>query len=272
MTTVPPSPAPDSQAPARSAWNPDQYARFHDERSQPFLDLMGLVRPRPDMRVVDLGCGPGEMTRVLHQHLQARETVGLDSSDPMLAKTGAYAGDGLRFEKRDIRSFPAEGEQYDLVFSNAALQWVLNHETLIPQLASGVAAGGQFAVQMPFSHEQIAHHVAHEIAAESPFREELQGYIRPVPVMDIEWYANLLDRLGFAEQHVRMQVYPHHLESREGVIEWVKGSLLTDYERRLSAELYAEFLTRYRERLLPQLEDTHPFFYPFKRVLFWAQR
>jgi trans-aconitate 2-methyltransferase len=224
------------------------------------------------MRVVDLGCGPGEMTRVLHEHLGARETLGLDSSDPMLAKTGAHAGNGLRFEKRDIRDFPAPGEQYDLVFSNAALQWVLNHETLIPQLASGVADGGQLAVQMPFSHEQVAHIVAHEIAGEAPFREALQGYIRPVPVQDIEWYATLLDRLGFREQHVRMQVYPHHLGSREEVIEWVKGSLLTDYERRLSADLYQQLLAVYRERLLPRLEDTHPYFYPFKRVLFWAKR
>ena len=262
----------DPSVPTRSAWNPDQYHRFRDERSQPFLDLMGLVQPKPGMRVVDLGCGPGDMTKVLHEHLQAVETVGLDSSDPMLAKTAAHAGSGLRFEKRDIRDFPAEGERYDLVFSNAALQWVMDHETLIPRLATAVAEDGQFAVQMPFSHEQTAHLVAHQVAGESPFREALQGYIRPVPVRDLEWYAVALDRLGFAEQHVRMQVYPHHLGSREDVIEWVKGSLLTDYERRLTPELYARFLQVYRERLLPQLDDSRPYFYPFRRILFWARR
>ena len=85
-----------------------------------------------------------------------------------------------------------------------------------------------------------------------------------------EVYATLLHRLGFREQHVRLQVYAHELESREAVVEWVRGSLLTDYERRLPAELWPRFLERYRERLLPQLDDTRPFFYPFKRVLMWG--
>ena len=77
---------------------------------------------------------------------------------------------------------------------------------------------------------------------------------------------------AISRQHVRLQVYAHELESREAVVEWVRGSLLTDYERRLPAELWPRFLERYRERLLPQLEDTRPFFYPFKRVLLWGAR
>ncbi len=87
-----------------------------------------------------------------------------------------------------------------------------------------------------------------------------------------EVYAALLYRLGFTRQHVRLQVYGHELESPEAVIEWVRGSLLTDYEKRLPAELWPVFLERYRERLLPQLDDTRPFFYPFKRVLLWGAR
>src|SRR5205823_2608818 len=81
-----------------------------------------------------------------------------------------------------------------------------------------------------------------------------------------------LHRLGYAEQHVRLQVYLHRLASRDEVVEWVKGTLLTDYQRRLPAELYARFVARYRERLLPALEDTCPYFFTFKRVLLWAQR
>jgi len=87
-----------------------------------------------------------------------------------------------------------------------------------------------------------------------------------------EAYAALLHRLGYRQQHVRLQVYGHHLATRDEVIEWVKGTLLIDYQKRLPPEWFRRFLDRYRERLLPQLEDRQPFFYPFKRLLLWAQR
>ena len=95
---------------------------------------------------------------------------------------------------------------------------------------------------------------------------------RQSPVLAPETYAALLHRLGYRRQVVRLQVYGHELESREAVIEWVGGSVLTDYERRMPAEIWPRFLERYRERLLPQLADTRPYFYPFRRILFWAER
>lgn len=254
-----------------STWNPDQYARFRTERSQPFFDLIALVQAEPGMRVVDLGCGTGELTRVLHERLQARETVGIDSSGTMLGRAGAVAGDGLRFESGDIRAFAAEGE-YDLVFSNAALQWVEEHPVLLPRLAGALRERGQIAVQMPANDDYPSHAIAHEVAAEPSFRAAMGGYTRRIPLLPPEEYASLLDRLGFAEQHVRVQVYPHRLGSREDIVEWVKGTLLTDYERRLSAELYAAFLDRYRERLFAAVPDERPLFYPFKRLLLWGRR
>src|SRR5205085_8082506 len=111
-------------------WNPEQYERYRDERSQPFFDLLALVEARPAMRVVDLGCGTGELTRVLHQELGAGETLGLDSSAAMLAKRQSFAGDGLHFEQRDIAEFAAENE-YDLIFTNEALHWLEDHEALL---------------------------------------------------------------------------------------------------------------------------------------------
>jgi trans-aconitate 2-methyltransferase len=81
----------------------------------------------------------------------------------------------------------------------------------------------------------------------------------------------MLDRLGFTRQHVRLQVYPHHLASTADVVEWVKGTNLTRFERRLSPELYAEYLDRYRARLLDALGDHRPYLYTFKRILFWAR-
>jgi trans-aconitate 2-methyltransferase len=252
-------------------WNPEQYGRFRGERAQPFFDLMALVQPRPGMRVVDLGCGTGELTRELHVHLASQETLGLDNSPAMLARTAAHAGDGLRFAVGDIAEFTADGA-YDLVFSNAALQWVPDHPALLERLTAAVAADGQLAVQVPANHDHPSHLIAAQVAAETPFREALAGHVRQAPVLPPEEYAALLYRLGYRAQSVRLQVYAHELESREAVVEWVRGTLLTDYEKRMPAELWPHFLERYRERLLPQLDDTRPYFYPFKRILFWGAR
>jgi trans-aconitate 2-methyltransferase len=94
--------------------------------------------------------------------------------------------------------------------------------------------------------------------------------VRRSPVLAPEAYALLLDRLGFHEQHVSLRVYAHRLASREGVVEWVQGTTLTAYEERLPAELYADFLARYRGRLVPELEDARPYLFPFKRILLWG--
>lgn len=260
---------------SRDTWNPAQYGRFQSERSRPFFDLLGLVRPHAEMRVVDLGCGGGELTREMHRLLAARETIGVDNSAAMLAGAEALAGDGLRFEQADIRDFAVREESrgaFDLVLSNAALQWVPEQAESIERLSAMLGAEGQLAIQVPSNEDHQSHAVAREVAAESPFREALGGHVRRFSNLTPEGYAVLLDRLGFREQHVRLQVYVHHLPSRDGVVEWVRGSLLTDYEKRLSPELFAAFLDRYRERLLPQLDEGRPFVYPFKRILIWAER
>jgi trans-aconitate 2-methyltransferase len=125
---------------------------------------------------------------------------------------------------------------------------------------------------MPANHDHPSHVVAAEVAGTEPFRTALDGYRRQSPVQPPEWYADLLDRLGLAPQHVRLQVYLHHLETRDEVVEWVRGTLLTDYQSRMPEELFEAFLAKYRSRLLPQLEDTRPYRYPFKRLLFWGLR
>jgi trans-aconitate 2-methyltransferase len=100
----------------------------------------------------------------------------------------------------------------------------------------------------------------------------MEGYVRQFRVLKPEQYSSLLHRLQYAEQHVRLQVYGHVLGSREDVVEWVKGTMLTDYQRRMPPELFDRFLADYRAALLPKLSDARPFFYPFKRILFWGVR
>jgi trans-aconitate 2-methyltransferase len=259
---------------AEDVWDPTQYDRFREERSQPFFDLLNLVRPQPGMRVVDLGCGTGELTRKLHRHLGARETMGIDSSPTMLAESRAHAAEGLRFEKNEILEFTARAGEapWDLIFSNAALHWVPEHDRLLGSLTSLLAPGGQLAVQVPANHDHPSQTVAVLVAGEAPFREALGGYVRRSPVLPPEEYALSLDRLGYREQHVRLQVYGHRLKSREEVVEWMKGTLLTDYRQRLSPALFSLFEERYRERLLPGLADSRPHFLPYKRILLWAKR
>ncbi|HXN83070.1 MAG TPA: methyltransferase domain-containing protein [Myxococcales bacterium] len=251
-------------------WNPAQYLRFQREREQPFGDLLALVQPQPGLRIVDLGCGPGLLTRKLHEALSARETLGLDLSQAMLESARAHAGDGVRFEEGDLGRF-APREKFDLIFSNAALHWVAEHGPVLARLAAALAPGGQLAVQVPDNESHPAHETALEVAAEPIFRQALGGYLWHSPVLPPEEYAAWLHRLGFAAQHVRLQVYSHLLASREEVVEWVKGSLLTAYQKRLPAALFERFVARYRRLLLTRMPDEQPCLLTYRRILFWGR-
>lgn len=254
-----------------SPWNPAQYKRFANERIRPFLDLLAMVTPVPGGRVVDLGCGTGELTRLLHDRTGAAETVGVDSSETMLAKSGEFAGRGLSFELADIATYRPPAP-FDVVFSNAALQWVPDHPALIPALARLVRAGGQFAFQVPANDDHTSHVTARDVAAEEPFRSALGGYERSWPVMPPEWYAEQLDAMGFSSLNVRLQVYGHHLPSSADVVEWVRGTYLTDYARRMPSHLYEQYLVRYRHVLLERIGERRPYFYAYKRILVHAVR
>jgi len=251
-------------------WDPAQYERFARERSAPFFDLLDLTEPRPGGRVVDLGCGTGELTRALHERSRAHSTLGLDSSPAMLERSADHAGEGVSFELGDIAGW-APSAPVDLVFSNAALHWVDDHEALLARLTRALSSGGQLAVQVPANHDHPSHLVAQRVAAEPPFAAALGGYVRRSPVLAPERYARLLHRLGYDVQHVRLQVYLHVLPDAAAVVDWVKGTLLTDYRRRLPEPVYEEFLARYRELLATALPDERPFAFPFKRILLWGR-
>lgn len=256
--------------PRRDVWNPDQYGKFRDQRALPFLDLLSLVEAGGSPRVVDLGCGTGELTRLAHARLGARETIGVDTSAAMLARAGAQAGDGVSFQQGDLAAF--RGAPFDVVLSNAAVHWVPDHEALFPRLLALVAPGGQIAVQAPANDHHPSHAVAREVAREPEFAAALGGFVRESPLLEPEAYARILFRGGFARQRVRLEVYAHELASPEDVVEWVRGTTLTDYEKRLDAPAFVHFLARYRERLLAALPDDRPFLYTFRRLFVWGRR
>jgi trans-aconitate 2-methyltransferase len=257
--------------PVPDTWKPDVYARFAAERRRPFDDLLAMVAPIPGGRAVDLGCGTGELTRELHRRTGAAETVGIDSSPAMLEKATPLSGDGLRFENGDLAAFDADST-YDLVFSNAALHWAPDHPGLLARLTRALKPAGQLAFQVPDNFNHASHRAAEQAANEEPFRSALAGAAHPRNVLAPEEYACLLARLGFAEPVVRLQIYGSRLPSREDVVGWVEGSLLSEYRRRLSPPLYPAFVERYREALFAMVPDERPCFFTYRRVLAHARR
>ena len=243
-------------------WSPEVYERFKRERRQPFDDLLELIHPAPSMRVADLGCGTGELTRELHERLSAASTLGVDSSAEMLAKAASFATGALRFEQGDIASFTSDGP-LDLIVSNAAFHWVGGHESLFARLTSMLAPGGQLAIQMPANDTHPSHRIAAEVARDFGLER------RPSPMFTPARYASLLHELGFAAQNVRLQVYGHLLPSTGDVVEWNRGALLTHYEAQVDD--FEPFLAEYRSRLLRELGETSPFFYTYDRVFVWGR-
>lgn len=251
-----------------STWDPAQYNRFAAEREQPFWDLAGLLEPVESPVVVDLGCGDGRLTAVLHRRLGARHTVGVDSSPSMLEQAAAHAGHGVSFEAGDLATWRGRG--VDVVFANASLQWVPDHAAVLARWRDALGHHGQLAVQVPANADHPSHQVSSELGV-----EWLGADAPPDPVADNVLapaaYAELLDALGFARQHVRLQVYGHHLASSADVVEWVKGTSLTRFRSRLEGDEFDRFVREYRRRLLAVIGEHSPYFYPFKRILLWAR-
>ncbi len=255
-------------------WNPDRYHQFQKERSAPFEDALALVTVRAGLRVVDLGCGTGELTRRLADALPDCDALGLDSSAEMLAKAAPHARPGLRFEQGSIEDFASgEGEaDYDLIFSHAALQWVDDHQRLIPRLFQRVRSGGQFVAQMPHNFSHTAHRLIRDTAAEAPFAAHLGGW-SPIPiraVLEIDRYAELFFAAGAAAITVFEKVYPHLLADADAVADWTSGTALVPYAERLG-DAYPAFMERYRAKLREALPES-PLFYGFRRILWGVTR
>jgi trans-aconitate 2-methyltransferase len=205
--------------------------------------------------------------------LHARETIGLDQSPNMLhAQPNATRPAGLRFEVGRIEDFPGGELPFDVVFSNAALHWVNDHDALLPRLAGALASGGQLAFQVPAMHSEACHEVAEIIAGSEPFRTALGGWELFHAVQPARRYAQILYDLGFDAQDVRLMIYPHILPGADAVVEWMKGTLLTEYARHLPPDLFTAFVDRYRSMLLERLGAARPFFFPFKRILCWGRK
>jgi trans-aconitate 2-methyltransferase len=224
-------------------WEPDLYRRYEAERSQPAKDLLARVTLKAPQMLVDLGCGPGNSTELLAERWPEAEILGVDNSEAMLESARKRLPEA-RFEAADITAW-RPGATPDLIFANASLQWVPNHDTLLPRLFGLLAPGGVLAVQMPDNQAEPTHRLMREIAAQTPFAAEIpESVYRRVPTQPLLDYYDLLTARG-GQVEVWRTVYNHPMASPEAIVDWVRGTGLKAFLERLNPDLRPEFLARY---------------------------
>jgi trans-aconitate 2-methyltransferase len=257
------------------SWEPGQYLKFENERLRPALDLMariGLVAPRT---VVDLGCGAGNVTRILAERWPHAEVAGIDNSAAMLAKARKENSKSAAIEWRlaDLAGWAAATApaSVDLVYSNAALHWLDDHATLFPRLLRLVAPGGVLAVQMPSNFLASSHVALNAVAGGPRWRGRLGAVLRPVPVAPAAQYFAWL--APYAETVNAWTTEYLHVLRDEGagehpIIAWIKGSALTPFLERLDPDAQRAFVSDCAERIAPAYPagPDGSVLYPFRRV------
>ena len=274
-------------------WNPGQYHKFTDHRRRPAVELLARTHPADPALAVDLGCGSGEITRLIAERWPGAAVKGIDNSPDMLdrarsedARSGGGAGDeGAPAAKAGIEWIEADAAAWTppsppgLIFANASLQWVDGHETLFPRLLRSLAPGGFLAVQMPLSRRSRSHVLMHEILAVggpggAPIGpDSLRHEVARRWVLDASDYFDLLAPHA-ASLDVWETEYLQVLEGEDPVLEWVSGTGLRPILNGLAGEERDRFLARYREAL----RDAYPrrpdgaTLYPFRRLFIVAVR
>jgi len=252
-------------------WNPDTYNQFKSIRFQPFYDLAALIHPKSPMKSVDLGCGTGEQTAILSEKFPNAEFIGIDSSPEMLEKSKNLEHDHLHFRLGRTEDFLNTDEQWDLIFSNAALQWSDHHATLFPELISKLNAGGQFAIQMTHQPGNILNILLFELAQEEPFASQLKKWNRPSSVLGIDEYTQIAFDNGLEDLQIIQKVYPIVAESHDVLFNFISGSALIPYLERLNDEQQNEFIHEFKKRIASSFPKL-PAIYAFKRILLYGRK
>jgi len=252
-------------------WDAGHYLRFADARTLPAIDLLSRIALEAPRSVVDLGCGPGNSTAPLKARWPHAAVTGIDSSAELL-DTARRDHPGARFVAGDIRDW-APPKPPDVVFANASLQWVGDHQRLMPHLFEQVGPGGVFAVQMPRNHDFATHALMRRVADEGDWRDRLVGAREPSPVKPPEFYYDL-----FAPRSAGFTVwetnYIQVMDGVEAVIAWLHGTGLRPFLARLSEAERPVFLDRYAALL----KDAYParadgkILLPYPRLFFIAVR
>lgn len=253
------------------SWNPDQYLKFAQPRLRPALDLLGRIRLERPQRIYDLGCGAGNVTRLLLERWPDAEVVGVDDSAEMLAKAAADAP-RIRWVRQSLDAWTPDAPA-DLIFSNAALHWLPDHERLLPRLVDALAPGGVLAVQMPRNFFAPSHTLIYETVRAGQWRDELEPLIAPPPVAEPQFYLSLLESQARALDIWETE-YLHVLEGADAVKEWTKGTWLKRFLDALEEPARSAFEAEYARRLraaYPRLSNGKTPF-PFRRLFIVLER
>lgn len=256
-----------------STWDPQQYQRFSNERSRPFFDLLARV-PDDDVQVAaDLGCGPGNLTATLVSRWPTATVWGIDSSPDMLAAAATLPTyPRLHFRQNDLATWQPE-QPVDRLVSNAAVQWVPDHEQVLTHFLRILAPGGVLAVQMPNNFAEPAHRLLAEVVRQEPWVSAIGHWQERYFMQTADWYVAALQRLGFVDAEVWETIYYHVLQGPDAVLEWMKGTALRPALSRLAAAQHEAFLAAYGARL----QDAYPeraygTLLPFRRLFFVAKK
>ena len=251
-------------------WDPTQYLRFEDERLRPALDLLARVPLDRPARVVDLGCGTGNLTAILRQRFPAADVTGIDASAAMLDQARAAAG-SCRFEQADVATWQPAAPP-DLIYSNAALHWVDDHAGLLPRLVGLLAPGGCLAVQMPAMHDAPLRALQYTVAANGPWAERLRDVGSAPPILDAGGYWDLL-RPRVGALHIWETTYLHPLQGEDAIGEWATGSSLRPFLDALPPEQRSAFRGAYAEAVRPHYprRTDGTTLLPFRRLFLLAR-
>jgi len=210
------------------SWNPAQYLKFASERTRPCHDLANRIAVSDARRVIDLGCGPGNSTEVLVDRWPHAEIIGLDNSVEMINSARKSSSD-CRWIHQDISEWAAESDPFDVVFSNAALHWVPNHELIFPRLLEKITPGGALAIQMPYGFNAPQHQLMRDIAASPDWRRHFPAdRVHEWHVHDIAFYYDLLAPRAKAVDFWITQ-YLHIMANAEAIVEWYKSTGLRPF-------------------------------------------
>ncbi len=253
-------------------WNPDSYLKFERERTQPSHDLAARIPLRTASSIIDIGCGPGNSTRVLRERWAGARIVGLDKSSKMIEEARRDFPDG-EWIREDASKWETS-KRFDIVFCNVALQWLSNHEGVLERWMEIVVPGGFLAVQIPFNIGSPAEVAMRRVAESAEWREFLAGCERKVSFEDPGRYYDILSGLSDSVD-IWETTYHHVLDSFLEIIDWYRSTGMRPY---LAALPDDESRERFEECVLEEISGRYPaqedgkVLFPFRRLFFVAGR